>query len=288
VPPVRGRTRLRRWAGAGGSVPQDAPQPHRVEPSAGCVTTAVPQPTRPQPAMGVREGRDLFKEHLVLFREGFSSFFSSSELSATDVFSSSSFSSLFISLVPEETLLRPSPPDKPAEEAEPQTEAGGARPAQGAGGSPSPAPAGLHCRRTASRTHPTSSVGSTRSWRGALPCHRSPSFSPHLPGPPESEPTPPQHSRGPGAPRTHRQQQGQNTSLRPRGKAQGRNRPAEAARKHRPCKSTHLPPGCCCCTGLDLTGDPNGPRGTPASSARSCLTAVRVLLPAEVGERAGL
>lgn len=62
------------------------------------------------------EGRDLFKEHLVLFREGFSSFFSSSELSATDVFSSSSFSSLFISLVPEETLLRPSPPDKPAKE----------------------------------------------------------------------------------------------------------------------------------------------------------------------------
>lgn len=82
------------------------------------VTVAVPQPECLQTGNGVSEGRDLFKEHLVLFREGFSSFFSSSELSATDVFSSSSFSSRFISLVPEETLLRPSPPDKPAEEAE--------------------------------------------------------------------------------------------------------------------------------------------------------------------------
>lgn len=79
---------------------------------------AVPQPECLQMGNRVSEGRDLFKEHLVLFREGFSSFFSSSELSATDVFSSSSFSSRFISLVPEETLLRPSPPDKPAEEAE--------------------------------------------------------------------------------------------------------------------------------------------------------------------------
>lgn len=82
------------------------------------VTVAVPQPECLQMGNRVSEGRDLFKEHLVLFREGFSSFFSSSELSATDVFSSSSFSSRFISLVPEETLLRPSPPDKPAEEAE--------------------------------------------------------------------------------------------------------------------------------------------------------------------------
>lgn len=122
---VRGRPRLPQQAGAGGSAPQDDPRPHWAEPSARWVTAAGPQPKRPQPGNRESEGRDLFKEHLVLFREGFSSFFSSSELSATDVFSSSSFSSLFISLVPEETLLRPSPPDKPAEEAEPHREVGG-------------------------------------------------------------------------------------------------------------------------------------------------------------------
>lgn len=122
----RGHTRLPQWAGAGGSVPQDHPRPYGAVPGAQWVTVAAPQPKCPQPANRVSEGRDLFKEHLVLFREGFSSFFSSSELSATDVFSSSSFSSLFISLVPEDTLLRPSPPDKPAEEEESHMEAGGA------------------------------------------------------------------------------------------------------------------------------------------------------------------
>ena len=112
------------WAGAGGSGLQDDLRPHQAKPSARWVTAAIPQPNRPQPGNRVSEGRDLFKEHLVLFREGFSSFFSSSELSATDVFSSSSFSSLFISPVPEETLLRPSAPDKPDGEAEPHMEVG--------------------------------------------------------------------------------------------------------------------------------------------------------------------
>lgn len=110
------------WAGAGGSVPRDDLRPNWAKPSAWRVRAAGPRPKHPWPGDRESEGRDLFKEHLVLFREGFSSFFSSSELSATDVFSSSSFSSLFISLVPEETLLRPSPPDKPAERAEPHAE----------------------------------------------------------------------------------------------------------------------------------------------------------------------
>lgn len=100
------------------------PRPHQAEPGAWCVLNSCAPAQRPPAGNGVSEGRDLFKEHLVLFREDFSSFFSSSELSATDVFSSSSFSSLFISLVPEETLLLPSPPGKPAKEAEPCKEIG--------------------------------------------------------------------------------------------------------------------------------------------------------------------
>lgn len=116
------------WAGARGSVPQDDHRPNWDKPSAWGVLAAGPQPKHPWPGNREIEGRDLFKEHLVLFREGFSSFFSSSELSATDVFSSSSFSSLFISLVPEETLLRPSPPAKPAERAEPHAELEGPDP----------------------------------------------------------------------------------------------------------------------------------------------------------------
>lgn len=106
------------WARAGGVCAPGDPRTNQAKPSAWWVLAAGPQPKHPWPGNRESEGRDLFKEHLVLFREGFSSFFSSSELSATDVFSSSSFSSLFISLVPEETLLRPSPPDKPAERAE--------------------------------------------------------------------------------------------------------------------------------------------------------------------------
>lgn len=100
-------------------MPQDDHRTNWAKPSAWQVL-GIQTPAQTPLAWEQRlEKRDLFKEHLVLFREGFSSFFSSSELSATDVFSSSSFSSLFISLVPEETLLRPSPPDKPAERAEP-------------------------------------------------------------------------------------------------------------------------------------------------------------------------
>lgn len=129
------------------------------------VTVAVPQPECLQTGNGVSEGRDLFKEHLVLFREGFSSFFSSSELSATDVFSSSSFSSRFISLVPEETLLRPSPPDKPAEEAEGVGASwGGGSTASKAGGSlalphnctPSPSPPHPTLSRVRAQPSPSS------------------------------------------------------------------------------------------------------------------------------------
>lgn len=138
------------------------------------VTVAVPQPECLQTGNGVSEGRDLFKEHLVLFREGFSSFFSSSELSATDVFSSSSFSSRFISLVPEETLLRPSPPDKPAEEAE------GVGASWGGGSTASKAGGSL-----------------------ALPHNCTPSPSPPIPPFPGSEPSLPPAAQGPGAPCTH-------------------------------------------------------------------------------------
>ena len=53
---------------------------------------------------GPREGW-----HLVRVRGGFNSFFSSSELSATEASSSSSFSSRLISPVPETALARPSP-----------------------------------------------------------------------------------------------------------------------------------------------------------------------------------
>ena len=207
---VQGDTRLPRWAGAGGSVPQDDPRPHQAELSVWWVTVAAPQPERPQPGNRVSEGRDLFKEHLVLFREGFSSFFSSSELSATDVFSSSSFSSLFISLVPEETLLRPSPPDKPAEEAEPHMEVGGARPTRRTGGSPGPAPGVLCSQRAASRTHPALLVCSKRSRRGAGSAL--PPFPILLPPPPRPSgirSQPPPAEQGPGALCTHSWQEGQ-------------------------------------------------------------------------------
>lgn len=165
------------WAGAGGLC-------CRPKLSVWWVLAARPQPKHPWPGNRESEGRDLFKEHLVLFREGFSSFFSSSELSATDVFSSSSFSSLFISLVPEETLLRPSPPDRPAERAEPQAQLEGPDPHRRLGGPPGPASA------LASQTHPALLLHTQGRWRACWLCPADMLCSPsYFPNPPVWDPT---------------------------------------------------------------------------------------------------